>query len=120
MTAADGRSLVEQGKTTGRRLADRGLVCLGEVGIGNTTVAAALSCALLGLPPDGAVGLGAGAAMVSRKQEVVTRAVARARTALAAAASVRRRVGARLAAQLLLTALRARQATTRTMDVREE
>jgi nicotinate-nucleotide--dimethylbenzimidazole phosphoribosyltransferase len=81
MPVADTRSIVERGKATGRRLADAGLICLGEVGIGNTTVAAALSCALLGLSPEGAVGLGAGAdtPMVDRKQDVVTRAVARAR-----------------------------------------
>jgi nicotinate-nucleotide--dimethylbenzimidazole phosphoribosyltransferase len=81
MTIDDTRSLVDQGKTLGRRIAGRGLVCLGEVGIGNTTVAAALSCALLGLSPDAAVGLGAGAdaAMVQRKRDVVTHALARAR-----------------------------------------
>jgi nicotinate-nucleotide--dimethylbenzimidazole phosphoribosyltransferase len=81
MSLTDARSIVERGKATGRRLADRGLICLGEVGIGNTTVAAALSCALLGLPTESAVGLGAGAdtPMVVRKQDVVARAVARAR-----------------------------------------
>jgi nicotinate-nucleotide--dimethylbenzimidazole phosphoribosyltransferase len=80
MTVADAHSLVEQGKVLGRRLAGRGLICLGEVGIGNTTVAAALSCALLGLRPDDAAGLGAGAdtAMVRRKKEVIAAAVARA------------------------------------------
>jgi nicotinate-nucleotide--dimethylbenzimidazole phosphoribosyltransferase len=73
--------LIEEGQALGRRLADHGLVCLGEVGIGNTTVAATLSCALLGLTPDAAVGLGASAdaAMVQRKRAVVTRALARAR-----------------------------------------
>jgi len=83
MSAEDTKSIVEQGKATGRRLANRGLICLGEVGIGNTTVAAALSCALLGLPPESAVGLGAGAdtPMVMRKRDVVARAVARASAA---------------------------------------
>jgi nicotinate-nucleotide--dimethylbenzimidazole phosphoribosyltransferase len=81
LTRADVDVLLEQGRDTGRRLAADGLVCLGEVGIGNTTVAAALSCALVGLEPGEAVGLGAGAdsAMVARKRDVVTRAVARAR-----------------------------------------
>lgn len=81
MTVSDARSLVEEGQVLGRRLAGRGLICLGEVGIGNTTVAAALSCALLGLEPSDAAGLGAGAdtAMVRRKADVVARAVARAR-----------------------------------------
>jgi len=81
MTVAEARSLVDRGKTLGRRLADRGLICLGEIGIGNTTIAAALSCALLGIQAESAVGLGAGAdtAMVRRKQQVVAQAVARAR-----------------------------------------
>ena len=81
MTVEDACSLVDHGRVLGRRLAGRGLVCLGEVGIGNTTVAVALSCALLGLGPSDAAGLGAGAdtAMVRRKADVVARAVARAR-----------------------------------------
>jgi nicotinate-nucleotide--dimethylbenzimidazole phosphoribosyltransferase len=80
MTLDDTHSLVDQGKALGRRLAGRGLICLGEVGIGNTTVAAAVSCALLGLKPDDAAGLGADAdtAMVRRKQEVIARAINRA------------------------------------------
>lgn len=75
--------LIEQGKEIGYRLAERGLICLGEVGIGNTTVAAALSCVLLDLAPEVAVGLGAGAdtAMLHRKQDVVSRAPARAQGA---------------------------------------
>lgn len=83
MSLGDARALVAEGEALGRRLADRGLVCLGEVGIGNTTVAAALTSAMLGLPPEQAAGLGASAdtAMVERKQEVVARAVARARAA---------------------------------------
>ena len=83
MTVADAHSLVDQGRVLGRQLASRGLVCLGEVGIGNTTIAAALSCTLLGLRPSDAAGLGAGAdtAMVRRKADVITRAVARARGA---------------------------------------
>jgi nicotinate-nucleotide--dimethylbenzimidazole phosphoribosyltransferase len=73
-------ALVGEGKALGRQLAGHGLVCLGEVGIGNTTVAAALCCALLGLRPDEAVGLGSGAdaAMLERKRTVVAGAVARA------------------------------------------
>jgi nicotinate-nucleotide--dimethylbenzimidazole phosphoribosyltransferase len=83
MSAADARALVSQGETLAGRLAERGLVCLGEVGIGNTTVAAALSCALLGLSPREAAGLGASAdtAMVERKQDVIARALGRARAA---------------------------------------
>ena len=51
------------------------------MGVGNTTVAAALACALLDVDPGDAVGLGAGAdaAVLARKREVVTAAVTRAR-----------------------------------------
>jgi nicotinate-nucleotide--dimethylbenzimidazole phosphoribosyltransferase len=80
MKPADVTALIDQGWAAGQRLAAHGLVCLGEVGIGNTTVAAALSCVLLGLDPESAVGLGAGAdaAILTRKRDVVTDAVSRA------------------------------------------
>ena len=83
MSLDDVSRLIGLGQTLGRRLADHGLICLGEVGIGNTTVAAALSCALLDLSPDSSVGLGASAdaAMMRRKRDVVSRALARARAA---------------------------------------
>ena len=56
------------------------LVALGEVGVGNTTVAAALSAALLGLGVSEAVGLGAGgdSATLERKRWVVEAALSRA------------------------------------------
>jgi nicotinate-nucleotide--dimethylbenzimidazole phosphoribosyltransferase len=83
MRLDDVNRLIEHGQTLGRRLADHGLICLGEVGIGNTTVAAALSCALLDLSPESSVGLGASAdaAMIHRKRDVVAHALARARAA---------------------------------------
>jgi nicotinate-nucleotide--dimethylbenzimidazole phosphoribosyltransferase len=83
MSLADATVLIEQGRTLGRGLAADGLICLGEAGIGNTTVAAALSTVLLGLDPAAAVGLGASAdaAILARKRDVVTRAVSRARAA---------------------------------------
>ena len=79
MTGTDTRALVAAGEGIGAETAARGLVCLGEVGIGNTTVAAALACALLGLQPEDVVGLGAGsdAGMVERKRAVVEGALAR-------------------------------------------
>ncbi|WP_427385117.1 5,6-dimethylbenzimidazole synthase [Janibacter sp. G56] len=79
LTDADVEALVARGREIGVRSAERGLVCLGEVGVGNTTVAAALACALLGLEPQDAVGLGAGsdAAMVARKRAVVASALER-------------------------------------------
>lgn len=83
MSLADAGALIEEGQVLGRRLAADGLICLGEAGIGNTTIAAALSCVLLGLDPAAAVGLGAGvdAAILARKRDVVSRAVGRARAA---------------------------------------
>ncbi|MCU1668245.1 MAG: cobT [Blastococcus sp.] len=80
LTPAAVDALVDEGRVLGGQLAREGLVCLGEVGIGNTTVAAALCGALLGLRPDEAVGLGSGAdaAMLSRKRTVVGGAIARA------------------------------------------
>lgn len=79
MTVADVESLLAVGREIGTEAAASGLVCLGEVGVGNTTVAAALACALLDLEPQDAVGLGSGsdAAMVARKREVVAAALAR-------------------------------------------
>ena len=71
---AEVERLLAAGRELGREAAAGGLVALGEVGVGNTTVAAALTCALLGCDPETAVGLGAGsdAAILSRKIEVVT------------------------------------------------
>jgi nicotinate-nucleotide--dimethylbenzimidazole phosphoribosyltransferase len=68
---ASGRALLADGRA--------GLVALGEVGMGNTTVAAALAAVLLDLPAADVVGLGAGAdaAMLARKRAVVEAAVAR-------------------------------------------
>lgn len=65
----------------GRRVGETliGLAVLGEIGIGNTTVAAALAAALTGLEPEQAVGLGAGsdAAILSTKVAVVRAALDR-------------------------------------------
>ena len=81
LTRRDVDLLIAQGQALGRERAADGLLCLGEVGIGNTTVAAALSCALLDLAPEAAVGLGADAdaPMIARKRDVVARALIRAR-----------------------------------------
>ena len=72
--------LVEQGRVLGTTSALDGLVALGEMGIGNTTVAAALSAALLEVGAEHVTGLGAGAdaPMLERKRAVVAGAVARA------------------------------------------
>jgi nicotinate-nucleotide--dimethylbenzimidazole phosphoribosyltransferase len=83
LDAEDVGRLLAEGEALGRRLGAGGLVCLGEVGIGNTTVAAALSAALLDLDGAAVVGLGAAAdtAMVRRKRAVVDAALARCREA---------------------------------------
>ena len=76
----DVAGLLAHGRELGRSLArDHHLIALGEVGIGNTTVASALTAALLGLPVAEAVGLGAGADsdMLARKRSVVEGALAR-------------------------------------------
>ncbi len=56
-----------------------GPIALGEVGVGNSTVAASLACALLDVEPGRLVGLGAGSdsAIVAVKRDVVEAAVAR-------------------------------------------
>lgn len=69
-------ALLERGRALG---AGEPMVALGEVGMGNTTVAAALTAALLPLPAGEVVGLGAGAdsEMLERKRDVVRAALAR-------------------------------------------
>ncbi|KJK13062.1 phosphoribosyltransferase [Terrabacter sp. 28] len=71
--------LLALGRERGRALAPGGPVALGEVGVGNTTVAAAVAAALLDLSADAVVGRGSSAdsAMVDRKRDVVTRALER-------------------------------------------
>lgn len=77
----DVEELIAAGQRLGAHAAGGVLVALGEVGVGNTTVAAALTAALLELEPVAAVGLGAGAdaTMLDRKVESVAAALGRAR-----------------------------------------
>ena len=79
LTRAEVDSLLTRGKAIGATEGSSGLVALGEVGIGNTTVAAALTAVLLGLPAEDVVGLGSGAdsGILERKREVVRGALAR-------------------------------------------
>jgi len=71
---------IVRGAALGRRLVGEGagVVALGEMGIGNTTVAAALACALLGCDPRSACGRGTGLddAGVAHKADVVRRMLA--------------------------------------------
>ncbi len=83
MTAGDVTALLKLGRVLGSASGGTGLVALGEIGIGNTTVAATLAALLLDLDADAVVGLGAGAdsAILQRKREVITGALARTRRA---------------------------------------
>lgn len=79
LTVAACERLLGEGEDLGAELGRAGLVALGEVGVGNTTVAAALAAGVLGLDAADVVGLGAGAdsAILARKTEVVAAALAR-------------------------------------------
>ncbi|MGH8469939.1 MAG: nicotinate-nucleotide--dimethylbenzimidazole phosphoribosyltransferase [Gammaproteobacteria bacterium] len=86
---------------TGRDTAERAflagaqLYIGGEMGIGNTTAAAALGCALLGLPPEHLAGPGAGLAPagVAHKVDVIRRALVLHRPHLADPYEALRRLG---------------------------
>lgn len=85
LTPADTDRLVAAGRRLGAEHgAATGLVALGEVGVGNTTVAATLAAALLHVEPDAVTGIGAGvdAAMLERKRAVVAAALGRAGSGL--------------------------------------
>ncbi|MEU4181128.1 nicotinate-nucleotide--dimethylbenzimidazole phosphoribosyltransferase [Streptomyces sp. NPDC026589] len=66
------------------RIGGGALVAVGEIGVGNTTAAAALAARLLDLPADQVVGAGSGLApeALAGKKDVVRRAVERSRTAV--------------------------------------
>jgi nicotinate-nucleotide--dimethylbenzimidazole phosphoribosyltransferase len=79
MSREEAHATLEAGVELGR---DAGsefhIVGIGEMGIGNSTAASALLCALTGATPDQAVGRGAGLddAGMARKREVLERALA--------------------------------------------
>ena len=79
LTVEAAERLLGEGTALGAELGRTGLVALGEVGVGNTTVAAALTAGVLGLDADAVVGLGSSAdsGIVARKTEVVSAALAR-------------------------------------------
>jgi nicotinate-nucleotide--dimethylbenzimidazole phosphoribosyltransferase len=82
LSLSDAERLLRAGRRHGSRLSGQ-IVVLGEVGVGNTTVAAALVAAQLKLHADDAVGLGAGGdtGTLARKRALVDAALARARSA---------------------------------------
>lgn len=81
MTEDDALAALDAGLAVARELVERGARCLitGEVGIGNTTAAAALVSALTGLSPREVTGHGAGAdeATFMRKVAAIEAACAR-------------------------------------------
>ena len=83
MTRADARRFVEQGIACAQELSSEGvgIVALGEMGIGNSTVAAALASALLGVDAERVCGRGSGIddEGLQRKIRVVRAAVAASR-----------------------------------------
>jgi len=85
-----GRQAVERA-----RLAGNQLFIGGEMGIGNTTSAAALACALLDLPPEQLAGPGAGldAQGVAHKAAVIARALELHRASLIVPEEALRRLG---------------------------
>ncbi len=89
---------------------DTDLLCLGEMGIGNSTAAAAMAAALCGGEAPGWVGRGTGVddAGLLRKCRAVEAALRRHRTALADPLEVARRLGGFELAALLGAALGAR------------
>jgi nicotinate-nucleotide--dimethylbenzimidazole phosphoribosyltransferase len=79
LTSEQCRRGVEAGRELAGDLAQRcDVIVLGEIGIGNTTVASALLGALTGLPPDAVCGRGTGldAQGIQRKRSVVAAALA--------------------------------------------
>ena len=86
------------------------LLCIGEMGIGNTTIAAALACGLFGGAPDEWVGPGTGvdAEGIKRKADAVRRAVALHTDHLHDPLEVLRRLGGRELAAMAGAILAAR------------
>ena len=80
MSRSDASDAIERGASLAQELASAGanVVALGDMGIGNTTSASALACALLGRDPHGMCGPGTGldAGGVAHKVAVVERMLA--------------------------------------------
>lgn len=80
MTVSQAESAITVGLDAVRKLSERGykLIVTGEMGIGNTTTAAAVAAAVLGLSPREVTGRGAGldSAGLERKISAVERALA--------------------------------------------
>lgn len=81
MARRDAEAALQVGAETAREAIDRGaqILGLGEIGIANTTSAAALVCAFTGAAPDDIVGRGTGIddATLARKRDVIGEALVR-------------------------------------------
>ncbi len=81
MTRGECLLAMERGAAMAEKLAGEGceLLAVGEMGIGNTTAAAALACAMLGLQPEEAAGRGAGLSTegLERKRQAIAQALDR-------------------------------------------
>jgi nicotinate-nucleotide--dimethylbenzimidazole phosphoribosyltransferase len=81
MTLAEARAACDVGAEVAAELVERGhdLLATGDMGIGNTTASAGIVAAFTGRPPATVTGRGTGIddAMLARKAEIVTAAVAR-------------------------------------------
>jgi nicotinate-nucleotide--dimethylbenzimidazole phosphoribosyltransferase len=81
MSKATFDAAFQAGRAAVDRLSDStNLIVLGEMGIGNTTCAAAVTCALLGLAAADVTGIGTGVAgpALTQKRDVVAKAASRA------------------------------------------
>jgi len=80
MTLAEAESAIDAGARVAARIMERGVdvVAIGEMGIGNTTAASALTAALTGTPPGSVTGRGTGLddAGLARKVAAVEAALA--------------------------------------------
>jgi len=81
MTRSEAQAMIEAGAGIARELADAGaqVIATGEMGIGNTTPAAAITSVFTGRPPELVTGRGTGVdeAGYARKVDVVRRAIER-------------------------------------------
>jgi nicotinate-nucleotide--dimethylbenzimidazole phosphoribosyltransferase len=99
MTTDDVAALISAGEAIGRELSGAGAVAVGEVGIGNTTIASAMAAAVLGLSATDVTGRGAGSdsATIRRKHDVIEQTLRRLASAAASEDSSRDHVVALLA-----------------------
>lgn len=79
MSADEAQRAIDVGRSVVDQCSAADVIALGEMGIGNSTCAAAIVAALLGIPAEAAAGRGTGisSATLERKVSVIERALAR-------------------------------------------